>query len=335
MPRVDPAPADAAPARSGQPYRERLLAGMADLCAAAPRAREPQARERLGAVFLRVLDLADLDTRRRFAERVADAEWVSPELALRLGKDRAEVAEPVLGASPALGEPELRHVLEVGSAEHRAAVARRADLPPRTAQAVLDTGEPLALAALAGNVAAELPPPVLRGLVDASERLVALRAPLARRADLGAPLARRLAGWVGPDLHAELARRFTLDGDVGAVADGGAEARLVDKLGAAGQLKPGFLLRTLREGRLSLFEAGLCALGGFSRAQVATALRSERPELLALACAAVGVDRSVTPTILELVRSLNGGAPRGEAPEASAHDPSTAAAEFRARAEGP
>ena len=37
----------------------------------------------------------------------------------------------------------------------------------------------------------------------------------------------------------------------------------------------------------------------------------DRPELVALACAAVGVDRSVFPTILEMVRQCNDGLPGG------------------------
>ena len=38
---------------------------------------------------------------------------------------------------------------------------------------------------------------------------------------------------------------------------------------------------------------------------------SDRPELLALACSAVSIDRSVFPTILEHVRRLNGDRPGG------------------------
>ena len=340
MPGVETCPPAVEPARSPQPYRERLLAVMAETCAEAPRAREPAVRDRLGAVFVRVLAGADGGVRRRFAARVAADDWVSPELALQLAKDRPEVADPVIAASPALGEPELRHLLEVGSAEQRAAVARRPGLAPRTAEAVADTGEPLALAALAANRAAELPSPVLRRLVEASRDTVALRAPLARRADLGAPLARRMAGWVGEDLRAELAGRFALDGAetapelAGGPGDGpedGADVRLVRKLEAAGQLKAGFLLRTLREGRLSLFRSGLAALGGFTAAEVSAALEADTPDLLALAGAAAGVDRSALPTVLSLVRGLNGGAPRGVLAAGSPTPPAEAAGLFRRR----
>jgi uncharacterized protein (DUF2336 family) len=90
------------------------------------------------------------------------------------------------------------------------------------------------------------------------------------------------------------------------------EGHLVDKLAHAGELRPGFLLRALKEGRLGLFEAALARLGGFERDAVRRAVVSvDQPELLALACAAVGVDRGAFPTILEKVRAINGGRPGG------------------------
>jgi hypothetical protein len=81
----------------------------------------------------------------------------------------------------------------------------------------------------------------------------------------------------------------------------------------AGQLRLGYLLEALQERRLSLFVAGLARLGGFTAREIRVAIESERPELLALACAAVGVDQQVFPTILTGVRALNGGLPGGGA----------------------
>jgi uncharacterized protein (DUF2336 family) len=114
------------------------------------------------------------------------------------------------------------------------------------------------------------------------------------------------------------------------------ERRLIAKLEAAGQLRPTYLLRTLREGKLNLFIAGLCALGSLDPAEVRRAIDSDQPELLGLGCAAVGIDRSVFPTVLELVRRLNGGRPGGGAGGArraigafGAFSPAVAAASFR------
>jgi uncharacterized protein (DUF2336 family) len=92
---------------------------------------------------------------------------------------------------------------------------------------------------------------------------------------------------------------------------GAVEVRIVDKLHEAGQLRSGYLLRALREGKLSLFQAALAKLGALTLGEVRGASNSERPELLALACLSAGLDRSVFPTVLTLVRELNGGRPAG------------------------
>ena len=88
-----------------------------------------------------------------------------------------------------------------------------------------------------------------------------------------------------------------------------AERRLVEKLQAAGQLRPGLLVRALREQRFELFEQTLAVLGGFSEAQVHHAIRAPTAEPLYLACIAVGVDKALFASLLVEVRKLSGGMP--------------------------
>jgi uncharacterized protein (DUF2336 family) len=205
-------------------------------------------------------------------------------------------------------------------------------------EVILSKDEPAVLTALASNPTAQISPDGLRRLVDKAREVVALRLPLARSPNLSADLAEQLYLWVGGALRETLTARFQLDPDKMAraveaslqAAHAGAptpqeptieqeedreamEAALVEKLVAANQLRPGYLLRVLRERRLPLFVFALARLGGFEIRQVRRAVDSNRPELLALACSSVGIDRSVFPTILALVRELNGGLPGGGA----------------------
>lgn len=111
------------------------------------------------------------------------------------------------------------------------------------------------------------------------------------------------------------------------------ERRLVDKLKAAGQLKPAILIRAAREKRFSLVVHGLATLGGFTAAQVRQALRSPTPEAFYYACAAVGIDRAVFPTLLTEMRKLNRGLPgdQGEPVwQRGALSPASATRAFRA-----
>jgi hypothetical protein len=87
------------------------------------------------------------------------------------------------------------------------------------------------------------------------------------------------------------------------------ERRLVAKLQTAGQLRAGFLIRAVREQRLSLFEHGIAALGGFPITHVRAAILRPSPDALFLACAAVGIDRAVFPAVLEEIRKLSDGWP--------------------------
>jgi uncharacterized protein (DUF2336 family) len=165
-----------------------------------------------------------------------------------------------------------------------------------------------------------------------------MRSLLSRHPGLTDDLARELYVWVGQALRRSLVGRFHLDADVldaalgrsveeahGGVPltpdDGTSEARLgereemeqrlIAKLSMSGQLSPGYLLRALKDRNLSLFVAGLAMLGRFEPEQVERAVNSDQPELLALACASVGIDRSVFPTLLAMVRDLNTGKPGG------------------------
>jgi uncharacterized protein (DUF2336 family) len=113
------------------------------------------------------------------------------------------------------------------------------------------------------------------------------------------------------------------------------ERRLVAKLEAAGELRPGYLVRALKEGKLSLFQTAMAALGHLPVSEVRRACNAPSPELIALACAAVGIDRVVFPTLLVLMRELNAGRPGGD-PEAGkravsafTRDPDNAARAFR------
>jgi uncharacterized protein (DUF2336 family) len=85
----------------------------------------------------------------------------------------------------------------------------------------------------------------------------------------------------------------------------------VEKLDAAGQLRPGYLLRALREHKLSLFETALAQLAGVKLSDLRKGLTCDTPEILALACLAAGIDRSVFPTVLGRVREMNRGLPSG------------------------
>ena len=310
--------------------RQRLLLGVAALCDARPPSGELSPV--LGEIFLTLAHQAERDVRRALSERLAHADWAPPALINLLALDEIEIARPILEASPILQDEDLLRVLIEASLEHQIAVARRPRISGRVADAVIDAAEPAVLMALAANRTAEVSVDGLRRLVEHSRRVAALRGPLTRHPLLTETLAEELYRWVGTALRQSIAARFTINERAlgGAVDDAvegllrpptpepvpldepgrdEMERRLIDKLNSAGQLRAGFLIRAVREKRLQLFSHGLAALGGFAIGQVRFALAAPTPEALYYACAAVGIDRAVFPTLLLELRKLNDSLP--------------------------
>lgn len=324
-------------ARSREPAdRERLMLAIVDLCEAGC-AERPEVQSLLSSIFMSLVVEAERNIRRRLAERLATAHWAPPALINVLALDDIEIARPIIAASPILQEQDLVRLLVEATLEHQVEVARRPRLQSQVVSHILRQAEPAVLAALAANATAEVSERDMRQLIGASRKIAALRAPLARHPRLNSQLAMQLYVWVGRALRQTLVEQFQIDGEAldkalaetlqevhdgvvepappaTAVRDGEREEmerRLIDKLHAAGQLRPGYLIRALREKRLSLFAAALARLGRFDGDHVRRALNSDQPELLALACASVGVDRSVFPSLLQMVRDLNGERPCG------------------------
>ena len=315
--------------------RERLLLGVVALCDACPPAGELSPV--LSEIFLTLARQAEREVRKVLSEKLAHADWAPAALVNVLALDEIEIARPILESSPILQDEDLLRVLIEASLEHQIAVARRPRISGRVADAVIDQAEPAVLMALTTNRTAEISAEGVRRLVEHSRRIAALRGPLIRHPLLTEALAEQLYQWVGTALRQSIAARFSVDEQALAAAVHDAvdgvmrptgpepdpvdqgdrdemERRLIDKLQSAGQLRAGLLIRAVREKRLSLFAHGLSALGGFSVGQVRAALSAPTPEALYYACAAVGIDRAVFPTLLVEVRKLNGSMPgdRGE-----------------------
>ncbi|MFI4935089.1 MAG: DUF2336 domain-containing protein [Caulobacterales bacterium] len=321
-------------ARSRDPTdREQLLARLVDICESHPESLAPKTAKEVEAVFLALVGEAERDIRARLAERLARAEWAPPRLIEVLARDDIEVARPIIAASPLLKDEALIRLLTEATLAHQIEVAQRPRLSALVVEAVLDQAEPAVLTALAGNVTADVSPQCLSRLVDHAKTVAALGAPLAAHPRMTSELSKALYLWVGQSLRGAIVARFdvdaaALDAEIAAsMSDNpprpsrngpdSTELKLIEKLAAAGQLKPSYLMRVLKEHQLGLFEAALAKLGAFRVEDVHRAVMSrERPELLALACAAVGIDRSAFPTLLELVRQCNDGLPGGGAESA-------------------
>ena len=319
--------------------RERLLIRLVDLCDGNPQElRSPRVQTLLSQVFFDLVFQAEFDIRLRLAEKIASADWAPSALINILSFDDIEIARPIIARSPILKDPDLVRILVEATLEHQVEVARRPEIGPQVVEAILKAGKPEVMTALVENETAQVSQDHLFDLVNKAQEMASLHSPLTQHPGLNDELAGYLYAWVGETLRKSLAVRFDLDTPAldralslsvseakSGKAQGGrlqtmtptetdeerSDRQLVSKLDMSGQLRPGFLVKALKDRRLSLFIAGLATLGRFEARDVRKALDSDRPEILALACAAVGVDRTVFPSLLAQVRNLNHGLPGG------------------------
>ena len=330
-------------ARSRAPAdRERLMLAIVELCSGAdPAALTPASKDILGSIFTDLVAEAEHDIRLLLAQRLAVAEWPPLALVNLLALDEIEIAQPLIAASPILKDADLVRLVLEGAVEHQIEVAKRPQIGQPVVETILEKAEPAAMVALAGNDTADVTPGAMQRMVEASRQIAAMRSPLARHPRLTGELATQLYAWVGQSLRSAIVARFRVDVDAldraleAAVSEakdsaGAAgrfsaiatseqeqmEQRLIAKLHQAEQLRPSYLLRALREQRLSLFCAALATLGGFATEDVRRATCADQADALALACVAGGLDRSAFLTVLSHVRELNSGRPGGNAEHA-------------------
>jgi uncharacterized protein (DUF2336 family) len=297
----------------------------------------------MNTIFLNLVSTAEREIRKALSERLADASWAPYALVNVLALDEIEIARPIIAQSPVLKDEDLVRVMAMATIEHQIEVAARPCIGEQVIEEILKQADPAVMTALAGNDTADISPSAMAQLIAHSKDIASLRSPLVRHPRLTTEMAERLYVWVGQSLRSAIVSRFRVDADAldreiakavhsaqapgqpsvprAPVANGGEadrkemEKRLVAKLNASGQLRPGYLIKSLRDQRLSLFCAALAELIAVPVETIETAINAQKPDLLALACTAAGVDQSAFPTLLYLVRDLNRQRPGGGAEE--------------------
>jgi len=258
----------------------------------------------------------EMSIRQRLAERLAQSTQAPRELLMLLADDVIEVAYPILVGSTLLNEPDLLEIIQSRSNQHRMAIALRQDISPGLADALIAAGDDAVIVTLLNNFSGPLSRTSLEHLVSRSENVEGLCEPLLRRTDLPPDLAQLMFGWVSEALRSYILENFEIapstlrNALVPARDEAISEAlemidpaqRLVDKLHAAGDLRPTFLLKHLTRGDVILFEFTFAKLSDLSPVFIRRIIYESTGEGLALACAALGIDRSVFATMFRLTR---------------------------------
>jgi uncharacterized protein (DUF2336 family) len=258
------------------------------------------------------------------AQRLCEDTTAPHDLILLLVDDTIEVARPLILKSPLLTESDaLRLIAEAGIA-HQEAVAGRPHITVPVTDALAACGHETVLLALVRNATARISSATYETLVEKSRALTGLQEPLVRRPDLPPQLASNMCEWVSEALKSYIKTNYSMAPKTVEVAlseanlvlqrepagpkDPPADSaqKLIEKLAVSGQLKAGFLMRVLSQGQVDLFDLAFSRLLNVELVPFRTGFYEGGARLVALACRAAGIDRSVFTTVFNLSRQARG-----------------------------
>ncbi|WP_341910285.1 DUF2336 domain-containing protein [Ferrovibrio terrae] len=222
---------------------------------------------------------AELLVRQTLAEQLKDSPQLPRGVALKLARDAAAVATPLLQFSPVFSDADLIELVQAVSPLHQSAIAGRARVSAPLADALVTHGAEPAVAVLMTNRGATVSGPMMERALDRFPDSRALGEALARHPDMPPKFAARLIAQVSDAMRDAMIARYqippamaadtmlqlrerSLLGLLGDGAEPPALADLVADLQKRGQLSDTLLLRALAGGDLAFFEQGVSLLTG-------------------------------------------------------------------------
>ncbi len=304
--------------------RTRLVQIVGDLFFDAERVLSDRERSHMTEILRHLIHDVEKSVRRAVADRLAAEAKAPSDLVVSLANDEIEVAYPILTESAVLHDIELIEVISHRSLKHQLAISIRESLSETVSGALVETGDTDVIKSLLENASAAISQKTMEYLVEESKRVDAYRNPLVLRHDLDPALAKRLYWWVSAALRSHILETYKIDPTEleetieGAVVDLMTEekvddppkrqsAELAEQIEAAGEISPGLLIQTLRQGEITLFEDLFARLTGLDTVVIRRSIFEPGGEGLAIACKAVGIDKPEFTSIFLLSRSARPG----------------------------
>ncbi|MBB4658519.1 DUF2336 domain-containing protein [Parvularcula dongshanensis] len=190
-----------------QPELVRRLVDVLSL----PAGRQTQnERAFVADVLASLMATADIGLRREVAERMTAVGSPPGILLRRLLHDQIDVAEPLLTRLKEIGEPLLVEVAGQ-TAEHRSLIAKRDDLTPAVAEALLDWDEGPVIAAILRRTEVALSPERIEQLLFKSRHDAEVRTLLLARPELQSGHGFTMFWWASTPQRQRILSRFAID----------------------------------------------------------------------------------------------------------------------------
>ena len=220
---------------------------------------------------------ADARVREALSENLKTAPNLSADVARTLAQDvNDQVALPIVQFSEALSEADLIAILREHEGQRQVAVAGRSDVTEEVSEAIVDTGNADAVAALVGNADASIRDSTLERVSDEYGGRERVQEPLVKRNHLPVRVAEKLVAKVSDRLRDHLVAHHALSessatelvlqsrerATMRLLAEGQERdmVAMAQQLRDNGRLTPSLLLRSLCLGDMSFFEAAMAVL---------------------------------------------------------------------------
>ena len=304
--------------------RSSLIDAVTDLVSEDGQRLSEQEQALITEIMCKLLHDVEMSVRRHLANRLAKLPAAPPELIRMLANDNIAVARPVLLHSTVLGDPELIDIIRHRGWEHLMAIAMRRSISIVVSDSLVEAENITVTATLLENQDATISAATLEYLVEQSHRVDSYQNPLVRRQDLPRELAQRMHGWVSDALREFIEANIEMDDPafladaMASVADDAiaelnsqaseppASHRLVELLPKS-DIDPKVLVKLLREGEISLFEAMLSRMTGLDLRLIQRLVYPQGGEGLAVACRAAAIPIPVFASIFILSRQARPG----------------------------
>ncbi len=271
-------------------------------------------KELMADIICRITSDVERSIRAHFSKTISKLSDIPKDLIVFLANDEIEVALPILENSPILEEIDLIRIVQTRSSQHQLAIAARSDVSEAVSTVLCESENENVCLCLLNNMNAAISNETLEILCRKSEIIKSYQNPLINRPFLPKHIAEKMYRYVSIALREIIADKFQIDPKILSVApedrastihsiseENDPSNILIQKLYSAGELTNGFLLKSLRQGEIDLFEISFATLCGLSRHELQNFLYTTEPKRLAIACRALDLDRSIFGTIIDLV----------------------------------
>ncbi len=262
-------------------------------------------------IIRQLIHEVEVSVRRTLAKRLAEQADAPEDLVVTLANDEIEVAHAILIKSEVLRDPELIEIVQYRTMEHQVAIAMRPKVSEQVSDALVETDNEEVITSLLSNQSALISNSTMNDLVEQSDRVPGYQAPLVRRHDLPADLAKKLYWAVSAALRKHIVANYDLDPtDIDETMEAAVNDAMGNKTSPVRERSAGsksteeiceqdlhVLIGLLRKGEVSMFLDKFTSLSELRLTLVRRLLFEPGGEGLAIACKGIGLDKATFVSI--------------------------------------